>query len=41
MEEYEEIESGNVETTVDSIQSHIKLILRLIKATHISLDEYK
>ena len=41
MEENAEIESGNIETTVDSIQSHFKLIMRLIKATHISLEEYK
>lgn len=41
IEENEEIENGNVEIAVDSVQSHIKLIMRLIKATHISLEEYK
>lgn len=41
MEEDEEIFDGDIEITVDSIQSHIKLILRLIKATTLSLDEYK
>lgn len=39
--EDEEIASGQVETTVYNIQTHIRLILRLIKATHASLQEYK
>ena len=41
IQEDEEILNGDIEITVDSIQSHIKLILRLIKATKLSLDEYK
>lgn len=41
IEEDEEIFNGDIEITVDSIQSHIKLIMRLIKATTLSLDEYK
>lgn len=41
MKEDEEIANGDVEIVVDNIQSHIKLILRLIKSTHLSLQEYK
>ena len=40
-QEDDEILNGDIEITVDSIQSHMKLILRLIKATKLSLDEYK
>lgn len=40
-EENEEIAQGNVEIVVGSVQSHIKLIMRLIKATYASLEEYK
>lgn len=41
MEENEDILNGDVEIAVDSIQTHIRLVLRLIKATHKSLEEYK
>lgn len=40
-EEDEEIANGKVETIVYNLQSHMKLIHRLIKATRKSLDEYK
>ena len=40
-QENEEIAQGNVEIVVYNIQSHIKLILRLIKAAYQSLEEYK
>ena len=40
-QENEEIAQGNVEIVVYNIQSHIKLILRLIKAAYPSLEEYK
>lgn len=41
LQENEEIENGQVETVVYNLQSHMKLILRLIKATYKSLEEYK
>lgn len=40
-EEDDEIAEGNVDTVVYNIQTHIKLILRLIKATYASLQEFK
>lgn len=39
--EDEEIAAGQVDTVVYNLQTHIKLIMRLIKATHASLQEYK
>ena len=39
--ENEEIAKGNVEIVVSNIQSHIKLILRLVKAAYQSLEKYK
>lgn len=40
-QENDEIAQGKVEIVVDSVQTHIQLILRLVKAAYQSLDEYK
>lgn len=39
--EDDEIASGDVERVVYNLQSHIKLILRLIKAKHKAMDEHQ